>query len=145
PSPFVVESIIRREGRTVGRIRFSLRRLMVVTGLTAACFAALGVTAGGIISTSVLAFAFAPFSSLRASCEFSLTTAWLLGVAVLSSDVWTDGFEIVCFFIPTGLLLGLSWVLRSFEFFEKPRSRWDWFAWCFTPAAGLLSYGLLNT
>lgn len=120
------------------RASFSLRSLMVATGLIAVSFAAFGVVAGGILSAGVLAYSSVPSASRWAAVEIAATVAWLLGMALTASDVWNGS---ACFFLPTGFLLGVSWLLRIAAQSERPSRLTS----AFTPASLLVAFALMAT
>ena len=133
-----------QSGDTYECTRFSLLSLMVTIGLIAVSFATLGVIPGSIVATAVLTYRLINSTSRWTAAEITATVAWLLGAALLLSNVALDGIKVFFFFVAGGVL-GLSWLLREYHRGAKSRSNTEWGATIFVPASGLLALVLAIT
>lgn len=127
------------------RYRWSVRTMLVATAVVAVCFASFGLFSGGILAVSLLLVVLDPHPFRWRTLERGVTVAWLLGVGLIASDVEVDSIGVACFFLPTGLLLSFTWLVRQAREYDKVQVRQDWAQLLLTPASCLLALVLLGT
>lgn len=125
--------------------RFSLKNLIALVGVVAICYAILDITAGSILSAFVFLIVINPHPFRWRTFEFAVTSAWLLGVIVIASEVSDNAIGFGCFFLPIGLSLAFSWLLRQASEAENPQYQRTWTELVFTPASCVLAFALWKT
>jgi hypothetical protein len=121
--------------------RVTLRRLMALIVVLAACFAWVRPAVAPMFVVPLL-IACGPSGLSWRTIETGAVIGWLIGAAGAFSALRPDFVDTILLFW-TGVFLGVSWVSRFFaEVFRKPRRR-PRLSLAITPLAGLIGFLML--
>lgn len=117
--------------------------MLAAISVIAVCFAFTGVSFGSVLSTFAFFILINPHPLRWSTFEFAAASAWLLGMVLIASNLSMAWEVFLC--LPTGGLLGFSWLLRQVVESDKSQSRQTWTDRAFVPLSFVLALILCTT